>query len=36
MIIYHGSRDVPPETHGNSSLAIAFTNDFAEFYDEIQ
>ena len=35
IMFYHGSRDVYPETHGNSSLAIAFTDDFITFSDEL-
>jgi len=35
IIFFHGSVDVYPETHGNSTLAMAFTDDFKKFYYEI-
>ena len=34
MMFFHGSRNVYPETHGNASLAMVFTDDFETFYDE--
>ena len=34
MMFFHGSRNVYPETHGNASLAMVFTDDFMIFYDE--
>jgi hypothetical protein len=34
-LFFHGSQNVFPETHGNASLAIAFTNDFKEFVYEM-
>jgi len=34
LLFFHGFCDVFPETHGNATLAIAFTDDFKEFcYD---
>lgn len=31
-VLFHGSRaDAFPETHGNASLALAFTDDFKEY-----
>ncbi len=35
IIFFHGSKDVFPETHGNSTLAMAFTDDFKKFYYDI-
>ncbi len=32
IIFFHGSKDTYPETHGNATLALAYTNDFSEFY----
>lgn len=34
VMFFHGSRNVYPETHGNASLAMVFTDDFQVFYDE--
>jgi len=34
VMFFHGSRNVYPETHGNASLAMVFTDDFVSFYDE--
>lgn len=34
MMFFHGSRNVYPETHGNASLAMVYTDDFIAFYDE--
>lgn len=34
-LFFHGSVDVYPETHGNATLAVAFTNDFCEFFYEL-
>ena len=31
-LFFHGSRDVFRETHGNATLAIAFTDDFETYY----
>lgn len=31
ILFFHGSVNVYPETHGNASLALAFTNDFLTF-----
>lgn len=31
ILFFHGSRDIFPETHGNATLAMAFTNDFKNF-----
>jgi len=31
-LFFHGSRDVFRETHGNATLAIAFTDDFDTYY----
>lgn len=31
LLFFHGSRDVFPETHGNASVALAFTNDLITF-----
>ena len=33
MLFFHGSRNVYPETHGNASLALVFTDDFRSFHD---
>lgn len=35
ILFFHGSRNVYPETHGNSTLAAAFTDDFETFYYDI-
>lgn len=35
MLFFHGSADVYPETHGNATLAVAFTDDFITFYYEL-
>ncbi len=35
ILFFHGSVDVYPETHGNSTLAAAFTDDFENFYYEV-
>ena len=35
IIFFHGSVDVFPETHGNATLASAFTNDFKKFYYDL-
>lgn len=35
IMFFHGSTDVYPETHGNATLAAAFTNDFKKFSYEI-
>lgn len=36
IIFFHGSKkDSEPETHGEASLALCFTNDFKEFFYEI-
>ncbi|MBO5305407.1 MAG: hypothetical protein J6B12_01460 [Clostridia bacterium] len=32
-VFFHGSRDVFPETHGNATLALVFTDDFQEFFE---
>lgn len=32
-VFFHGSRDVFPETHGNATLALVYTDDFRKFYD---
>lgn len=34
VMFFHGSRNVYPETHGNASLAMVYTDDFKVFYDE--
>ena len=34
-LFFHGAANGNPETHGNASLAVAFTNDFKEFYHEL-
>ncbi|MBO4978953.1 MAG: hypothetical protein J6D16_00945 [Clostridia bacterium] len=34
-VFFHGSRDVFPETHGNATLALVFTDDFETYWDEI-
>lgn len=34
-LFFHGSDNRCPETHGNASLGIAFTDDFKDFYYEI-
>ena len=31
LLFFHGSRKVYPETHGNATLALAFTDDFKSF-----
>ena len=33
MMFFHGSRNVYPETHGNASLALVFTDDFKTFQE---
>lgn len=33
-MFFHGSKSVFPETHGNATLAVAFTNDFKTFVYE--
>lgn len=35
ILFFHGSQNVFPETHGNATLASAFTNDFKDFYYDI-
>lgn len=35
ILFFHGSRDVFPETHGNASLAMAFTDNFTDYVYEI-
>lgn len=35
ILFFHGSENGDPETHGNASLAVAFTNDFKKFYYEL-
>lgn len=35
VLFFHGSRNIYPETHGNATLAMAFTNDFKHFAYEI-
>jgi len=35
ILFFHGSDNSEPETHGNASVAIAFTDDFREFYYEL-
>lgn len=35
VMFFHGSVDVFPETHGNATLASAFTDDFKNFYYDI-
>lgn len=35
MLFFHGSPDVYPETHGNATLAVAFTDDLKTFYYEL-
>jgi len=34
LLFFHGSRDIFPETHGNATLALAYTDDFESFYYE--
>lgn len=33
-VFFHGSRNVFPETHGNATLALVYTDDFQEFYEQ--
>lgn len=33
-LFFHGSENVYPETHGNATLAVAFTNDFKTYVYE--
>ena len=35
IMFFHGSEDVYPETHGNATLAAAFTNDFKNYVYDI-
>lgn len=35
ILFFHGSENVFPETHGNATLAVTFTNDFKDFYYDI-
>ena len=36
ILFFHGSRaECPPETHGAASIALAFTDDFKEFFYDI-
>lgn len=35
ILFFHGSDNRAPETHGNASLAMAFTDDFKEFSYEL-
>lgn len=35
IIFFHGSKNVFPETHGNATVAMTFTDNFEEFYYEI-
>lgn len=32
-VFFHGSRDIFPETHGNTTLALVYTDDFQEYYE---
>lgn len=34
ILFFHASKDVYPETHGNATLAYAFTDDLKHFYYE--
>ena len=34
LLFFHGSRNIEPETHGNASLALAFSNDLNTFFYE--
>ena len=34
LLFFHGSRNVFPETHGNATLALVFTDNFESFFDE--
>ena len=33
-VFFHGSRDVFPETHGNATLALVYTDDFVSFFEK--
>ncbi len=35
VVFFHGSENIFPETHGNATLAMAFTDDFIDFIYDI-
>ncbi len=36
IMFFHGSTNVFPETHGNATLAAVFTDDFENFYRDLE